>query len=403
LKTHLSDTQNYLEFCKIVTENKGIVHFTPQNLAATQKIKRFSILKESYNLAKLFLKKHIYSNPEFCTDFERLEQVEDIWEDFETTLMQCEFNFYFQDREAKESFQKVLTDNAETLGMHNQNPEELLSVGRKLRELLGVGELLSSMDEDYKPEIKFIAEKNVLVELRDMSFSCEFVNALAWEQRISVKESKEWIKEFKKFLFLVYTTGGKSKLNPSEIVNRVWRLYIQCSHGYRKDIRTIVQACYRSENLEIDKQKEFYNQTLKAYEDNFGKPNTEIWPPFQQKSEDTGRFASYYLVFAKNCLTKKQSDKVLRKYQKYQKLEPEYDNQEQPEHSPVINSGPLASIPMLFVDPFEIKIDLFESKDSDSARVFLDDIKKGQENNTSDRNRTFIRSTENDFIGGSWS
>lgn len=313
LKIHLCETRNYLHFCRIVTENKGAINYTPFRIAGKQTTKRMSVLKHSYNLAKTFLKENIYSNSEFCSTFEKLEQIDDIWEEFEITLMQNEFSFYFHSRESKEAFQQILTDNSEELKMQNQGPDEILRIQRRIRELLGLVDLLPETGEDYKPEVQLGAQKRIPTDLIDMSFPVQLVNTLAWEQRISVQEAKDWITEYKKFLVLVYLTDGRTTLYPSEIISRVWRLHVQFFRNYRKDARTFIANFDFSDEPDTTYQKKYYNGTLKAYEAHFGQYDTDIWPQFEQKLEETGRFASYYLAFAKNCLAKNQYQKVIRK------------------------------------------------------------------------------------------
>ena len=326
IRLHVVDIQNYASFCLLITDGKGIIPYCPFKLITQQGSPQesYNQLRDTYNNTREFLKQHLYENPALQKTFQRKSQAESLWEDFDMTLMQNEFCFYFLSTSSKEKFQKTVADNADELTMTNREPEEIIRVAKGIRKVLGVGELISVNDGSssvYKPIFKTLdnnatEEEGSLKHLKDTSFSIEFVNILAWEQQISVEEAKEWIDEYMKVLFMVVSSEGKIGGYASEVVNQVWYLHKRFVRDYQalwQKIDPSHQILFKIDIEITETLQERYENTLVLYNRHFGRPNKQIWPDLDLRFNETGNLSSYYLFFARNCITEEQKAKLFKK------------------------------------------------------------------------------------------
>lgn len=320
LKLHTTYNKNYLAFNDLITDDRGAISYSPIRIASNLNAQEYNILRDSYHWAKDFLKQNLYHHPAAHKSDTKKLQAEGVWEDFETTVMQCEFNFCFLNSQEKEDFQKILADNPTEVIMANQSPEEIIRVVKTLRGFLKVGGLVDNPQSTFTPKIQEtnVAEKDqsIFSRLNKLTFSANFVNILALEQRISIDEACKWIAEYKKFLFLIYATEGRVIMSPSEAVDQVWRLHMQFTETYLNDMQMLRPVLYcppKRNSGENDQSEHLYVETLNVYTKYFGARNEKIWPPGDKRLQDVGRSASYYLFFARGCLTEEQKKKVMLK------------------------------------------------------------------------------------------
>jgi hypothetical protein len=121
-------------------------------------------------------------------------------------------------------------------------------------------------------------------ELDDDEARFAFSDRLAKENGWSKWFALRAIEEYKKFMFLICTTG--QSLSPSEEVDQVWHLHLLYTRSYWKDFcgkilkREVHHGPTRGGPDEDEKFFDWYAQTLKQYHLAFEcAPPTDLWPP----------------------------------------------------------------------------------------------------------------------------
>ena len=305
IRLHTTYAQNFTNFSLLITEGRGIVPCSPIKLTAKQNLvqAKYNTIKESYETTRDYLKKQLYENKSLHKTFQRQGQAETFWEDFEITSIQSEFSFSFEDLKTKENFQKILADHADKLTMPNRDSDEIIKVAKAVREILALDDISRTencLESIYKPEIKdddITGSKKgqkILKCLQETTFTLEFVNTLAWEQRISVDEGKKWIDEYANMLLTVISPSKKIESSSKKIASCVWQLHKQYVKEYQEFLKRIISCVDTEEDLEED-----FTSKVIELENSFLQTNT--------------RYASYYLFFARNCLPTGFKLKVLQK------------------------------------------------------------------------------------------
>lgn len=87
--------------------------------------------------------------------------------------------------------------------------------------------------------------------------------------------------EYLRFAYLAWT--GRSSATPSEIVDRVWHAHILCTRSYEAFCRetagrTLHHDPGSGDDAEREGFKQAYRETLRRYQDEFGRPPQAFWP-----------------------------------------------------------------------------------------------------------------------------
>jgi hypothetical protein len=125
--------------------------------------------------------------------------------------------------------------------------------------------------------------------------SLSFEKRLARENGWSEHHARLVFGEYKRFVYLVATTG--KELTPSDAVDQAWHLHLAYTHSYWRDLCQGILGFElhhnptrggTSEQLRFSRQ---YTETLQLYRNSFDEdaPQT-VWPSPEKRFENPGRF-----------------------------------------------------------------------------------------------------------------
>ncbi|MBE9229333.1 TIGR04222 domain-containing membrane protein, partial [Phormidium sp. LEGE 05292] len=110
-----------------------------------------------------------------------------------------------------------------------------------------------------------------------------FSRRLARDNGWTIEYTQRVIDEYKKFVFLAIV--AEHPVSPSEQVDQVWHLHLTYTQSYWGDFCPNILQTSLHHNPTLggsDEQNKFinwYNKTLVSYQQFFGEPPREIWPP----------------------------------------------------------------------------------------------------------------------------
>lgn len=325
-RLHSLYTLSYEQFCGLIYKEKGHLHFSPFKIIARREVGDYDSAKRIYHETREFLFSQLYQNPAMHKSLMSQKYTETVWEDFEMTVLKSEFSFSFLEDEHRAGFADVINrEQQQGLLLKAQNPEEFLRVSKVLRKTLGISDLIE-VKQPVAPRLsdQFIIaqseltplEREAAIKMDNISFGSEFVNILAWEQRIDVEEAIRWIIEYKKFIFLIFAFYADRIMSPSEIVDQVWHLHMQFVEDFQRDVCSINVIHHfpsKGGSAETVKYTNLYAETLETYNKFFGIPNGKIWPSSDARFSEFGVTSSYSIFFAKNTLNPETKKILLSK------------------------------------------------------------------------------------------
>ncbi len=326
-RLHSLYTISYEQFCGLIYKEKSHLHFSPLKIIARQEAGDYDSAKRVYHETREFLFSQLYQNPAMHKSLMSQKYTETVWEDFEMTILKSEFSFSFLEDEHRAKFGEVINREGDLL-LRAQNTEEFLRVSKLLREKLRISDLIRDT-QPVTPRIldqlkisqseMTLLEREAAVKVDNISFGSEFVNILAWEQRIDVEEAIKWIIEYKKFIFLIFAFYTDRIMSPSEIVDQVWHLHMQFVEDFQRDVCSINVIHHfpsKGGSAETVKYTNLYSETLETYNKFFGAPDGKIWPSSDARFSEFGVTSSYSTFFAKNIFTLAQKNNLVSKCKK---------------------------------------------------------------------------------------
>lgn len=308
-RLHALYTHSFFKFCEIITEGRGVVPLTPLKMIARQNPMDYDNFKDAYNKTREFLWQKVYNSFSVHKTSREKQGAECVWEDFETTFMRSEFNLLFLQPKFVDELSETLLPRRNELLMDSLNRSEVFRVARNMRDILGIGDLMGPSQRACPPLMsEFITtlspkEQEVAEKIHSISFKSEFVNILAWENKISIQEALRWIQEYKKYMFLILAFDGRVMRSPSEIVDQVWHLHMEFVKEYQDDICQMVVIHHfpsKGGKIETEKYGNMYDDTLKAYTTYFGHIDKKIWPATDERFSEFGIFVGYRLFLSKD-------------------------------------------------------------------------------------------------------
>ncbi|RMF45296.1 MAG: TIGR04222 domain-containing membrane protein [Planctomycetota bacterium] len=155
------------------------------------------------------------------------------------------------------------------------------------------------------PQHRAIWERIERFDLDPPTRTLRFSARLAQENGWSLAFARRVIREYKRFLFL--TVAADHVVCPSDAVDQAWHLHLTYTRSYWdslcKDIlgTPLHHEATRGGQLEQQRHRELYQQTLQSYEEFFGTPPDDIWPPVDQRFGDSLRWqrvnlSRYWLI-----------------------------------------------------------------------------------------------------------
>ncbi|TND07799.1 MAG: hypothetical protein FD123_2950 [Bacteroidetes bacterium] len=120
-------------------------------------------------------------------------------------------------------------------------------------------------------------------EIDDPESALTFTDRLARENGWTLEYAIRAVEEYKRFMFLVCTTG--QTMTPSDEVDQVWHLHLLYTQSYWEDFcrdtlkRNVHHGPTRGGKAETEKYTDLYEQTKTHYENCFGAPPPpDLWP-----------------------------------------------------------------------------------------------------------------------------
>ena len=143
-----------------------------------------------------------------------------------------------------------------------------------------------------KPEI---LDKLLAFQIGEASIDLSFSRRLGRENAWGRNYSERIIVEYRKFIFLAYTSGGE--VTPSDAVDQAWHLHLSYTDSYWNDLcrETLGKKIHHNPTLGGSEQQQIFSDqylyTLTLYEDIFKeKPPTDIWPNPHERFKDAESF-----------------------------------------------------------------------------------------------------------------
>lgn len=137
-----------------------------------------------------------------------------------------------------------------------------------------------------------------------------FSQRLARENGWTADYAQRVIAEYKKFAFLAVAAGHP--VSPSDAVDQAWHLHLTYTRSYWEQFCTqVLQTPFHHEpgqggSYEKAKFTDWYQQTLTSYQQFFGEPPTDIWPPTHLRFGEPQQFVrlntTAHWVIPKNIL-----------------------------------------------------------------------------------------------------
>ena len=121
-----------------------------------------------------------------------------------------------------------------------------------------------------------------------------FARRLARENAWSPGFAEQAILEYKKFLYLIATSGAE--LTPSDVVDQVWHLHLCYTRSYWQGLCegvlgfSLHHQPTRGGEAQQAHFRHTYQQTLDVYREAFGVPLAAIWPSVDARFRDAAGF-----------------------------------------------------------------------------------------------------------------
>ena len=138
-----------------------------------------------------------------------------------------------------------------------------------------------------------ITDPELLESLKEFNFNDDgvefgFADRLARENGWNARFTQRVLEEYRRFLYLSQVT--QHPVTPSEEVDRAWHLHLCYTRSYWIDLcGGVLQAEFhhgptKGGNSEAEKFRDWYEETIKSYEREFGHaPPADIWPSIEDR------------------------------------------------------------------------------------------------------------------------
>jgi len=149
-------------------------------------------------------------------------------------------------------------------------------------------------------------EKIMSLEIDEDSINFTFSDRLSRENKWKKSYCKRCLVEYKKFIYL--SSISNKNLTPSDQVDQVWHLHLTYTKSYWLNLcRNILNTELhhgptKGGEIELNKYKEQYQQTLNIYKKEFNEfPPNDIWPNLEKRFNNADKFirvnSSEYTIF----------------------------------------------------------------------------------------------------------
>ena len=330
-RLHTTYVDSYDKFCLLVCNFTGAcINFDPLRLVTcpgTDANKMIAPHRIHYISARRLLFQNLYNNPKSYKRKTAKREAESVWEDFNSTVLKNELKFCFSTLDEKKVFSDMITINPDVLLLRNNDLNNLKRIAVQVRSLLKLDDFLPygtvvSEPQRISKSVKTGCDQSLTKmcsKLDGALIDSKFTNLLAWEQRITMRDARQWIVEYKKFLVLA--VKFRCQVVPSEKVRKVWHLHMQHTLTFRNDLSNsnygeprdwyVYYHPWKSSTGKPTTAAEYsimYKDTLRMYKDLFIQDRpAEVWPSKSDEFSELNINATF-LVLEKDKKKAKMAD-----------------------------------------------------------------------------------------------